>query len=110
MSWLIGVVGAERDANRRSGLPLIELRSPPPKAGVNASLSSLLVTSFDGGKRSSASAFHCCSFPKRHKMKIKDSMHARSSVNHAPVGILVNAEDINTPSRAAKTPKTGNTT
>ena len=53
------------------------------------------------GKRSLASAPHCCSLPKRQRMNMDPRRQARRIVNQAPSGTLVSAEDRYAPSRAA---------
>ena len=81
-------------------VPFMLMSSPPPKAGVRRSSPfSPWVTSRDGWKRSSRSAFHCCSFPKRQRMKMLERTMARTSVNHAPSGTFVSAEERYRPSR-----------
>lgn len=92
------------------GLPFMFMSSPPPKAEVSRnSPFSPWATRRDGWNRSSRSAFHCCSLPKRQRMKMLESTTERTRVNHAPSGTFVSAEDRYMPSRQLNTRKPAKT-
>lgn len=60
---------------------------------------------WDGWKRSSISAVHCCYFPKRQRINTHERMHACISVNQAPLGASVSTAERSAPSKEPKTRK-----
>lgn len=67
------------------------------------------VSRCEGWKRSSASARHWFSLPKRQSTKMKERMAASRMVNQAPEGILVRDDERKTPSKEPKMRKKNRT-